>query len=205
MSTDNLRGKIQRCVLITVTFIAASPAFAQRGAMTVPRNLEQMVSKSADIVRGSVLSARVEKHPELDNLDTLVVKLKLNETIKGSARGTYVFRQYIWDMRDRKDAAGYHKGQEYILLMNAPSRYGLTSPAGMEQGRFRVVRDNSGRELAVNGRANAFLMRGVAGELAKSGAVLSKDSSALVVKHQKGPIPVNDLVRLIRELSQGHG
>jgi hypothetical protein len=205
MSIDNLRRDIQRCVLIAVACIAASPAMAQRGAMTVPRNLEQMVSGSADIVRGSVLSARVEKHPELANLDTLVVTLKLHETIKGSAQGTYIFRQYIWDIRDRKDAAGYHKGQEYLLLMNAPSRYGLTSPAGMEQGRFHVVRDESGRELAVNGRANAFLMRGVAGALAKSGAVLSKDSAALVIKHQKGPIPVNDLVRLIRELTQGRG
>lgn len=205
MSTDNLRRNIQHFILIAVACLATSSAFAQRGAMTVQRNLEQMVSGSADIVRGSVLSARVEKHPELDNLDTLVVTLKLHETIKGSAQGTYSFRQYIWDIRDREDAAGYHKGQEYILLMNAPSRYGLTSPAGMEQGRFRVVRDESGRELAVNGRANTFLMRGVAGELAKSGAVLSKDSSALVVKHQKGPIPVNDLVRLIRELTQGRG
>lgn len=205
MSTDNLRGKIQRCVLIAVACIAASPVFAQRGAMTVPRNLEQMVAGSADIVRGTVLSARVEKHPELDNLDTLVVTLKLHETIKGSAQGTYSFRQYIWDIRDRKDAAGYHKGQEYILLMNAPSRYGLTSPAGMEQGRFRIVRDESGRELAVNGRANTFLMRGVAGELAKSGTVLSQDATALVAKHQKGPIPVNDLMRLMRELARTGG
>ena len=205
MSTDHLRRNIQRCVLVTVACLATSAAFAQRGAMTVPRNLEQMVSRSADIVRGSVLSARVEKHPELENLDTLVVTLKLHDTIKGSAQGTYSFRQYIWDIRDRNDAAGYHKGQEYILLINPPSRYGLTSPAGMEQGRFRVVRDGSGRELAVNGRANTFLMRGVAGELAKSGAVLSKDSSALVAKHQKGPIPVNDLVRLMRELARTGG
>ena len=81
--------------------------------MTVPRNLEQMVVSAADIVRGTVLSARVEKHPELDNLDTLVVTLEVREAIKGGARGTYTFRQYIWDLRDVHDAAGYHKGQEY--------------------------------------------------------------------------------------------
>jgi hypothetical protein len=205
MSTDNLRGKIQRCVLIAVACIAASPTLAQRGAMTVPRNLEQMVAGSADIVRGSVLSARVEKHPELTNLDTLVVTLKVRDSIKGSAHGTYTFRQYLWDLRDVRDAAGYYKGQEYVLLMNAPSRYGLTSPAGMEQGKFRVQRDGTGREVAVNGRGNALLMRGVAVDLAKSGTVLSQGANALVAKHQKGPIPVDDLVRLIRELARESG
>ena len=137
------------------------------------------------------------------NLDTLVVTLKLRDTLKGNAQGTYTFRQYIWDLRDVRDAAGYHKGQEYVLLMNGPSRYGLTSPAGMEQGKFRVLRDASGREVAVNGRGNVFLMRGVATNLAKSGATLSPGASSLVAKHQKGPIPVDELVRLIRELARG--
>jgi hypothetical protein len=203
MSTDNLRRNIQCCFLIAVAWLATSSAFAQRGAMTVPRNLEQIVAGSADIVRGTVVSARVEKHPELANLDTLVVTLKVRDTLKGGAQGTYTFRQYIWDLRDVRDAAGYYKGQEYVLLMNAPSRYGLTSPAGMEQGKFRVLRDASGRQVAVNGRGNAFLMRGVAAELAKSGATLSRDASSIVAKHQKGPIPVDDLASLIRELARG--
>jgi hypothetical protein len=202
MSTDRLR-RILRALVCAAACAAASAAVAQHGALTVPRNLERLVAGSADIVRGRVLTARVEKHPELTNLDTLVVTLKLRETLKGNAQGTYTFRQYIWDLRDVRDAAGYYKGQEYVLLMNAPSRYGLTSPSGMEQGRFRVVRDATGREVAVNGRGNASLMRGVAAELAKSGATLSQGSSSLVTKHQKGPIPVDDLARLIRELAQG--
>ncbi len=205
MSTDTPRRILKRCLLIAAACLATSPAFAQRGALTVPRNLEQIVAGSADILHGTVLSARVEKHPELRNLDTLVVTLEVRETIKGGARGTYTFRQYIWDLRDVRDAAGYYKGQEYVLLMNAPSRYGLTSPSGMEQGRFRVRSDSTGRKVAVNGRGNAFRMRGVAAELAKSGSALSQDASGLVAKHQKGPIPVDDLVRLIRELARRSG
>jgi hypothetical protein len=205
MSTDSLRRNARRSLLAVVACLAAAPAYAQRGAITLPRNLEQMATGASDIVRGTVVSARVEKHPELGNLDTIVVTLKLRETVKGPAQGSYTFRQYIWDLRDRKDAAGYSKGQEYVLLMNAPSRFGLTSPRGMEQGRFRVLRDASGREVAVNGRGNALLMQGVAMELAKSGASLTQASSSLVAKHQKGPIPVEDLVRLIRELSRGSG
>ena len=104
-----------------------------------------------DIIRGTVTDARVEKHPELDNLHTIVITLRVRETLKGAARETYTFRQYIWDLRDRSDVAGYRKGQELLLLMNGSSRYGLTSPVGLEQGRFRIQRDRSGREVAMNG------------------------------------------------------
>ena len=201
MSTDNMR-RFLLCVVAFAACAAGTAAFAQRGAMTLPRNLEQIVAGSADIVRGTVLSARVEKHPELSNLNTLVVTLRVRETIKGSAQGTYTFRQYIWDLRDVRDAAGYYKGQEYLLLMNAPSRYGLTSPAGMDQGKFRIKRDASGRDMAVNGRGNAFLMRGVGDDLAKSGTSLSRHAANLVAKHVQGPIPVDDLVQLIRELAR---
>ena len=204
MANHSLR-RILRPLVLVAACAAATVAFAQRGALTLPRNLEQIVAGSADIVRGIVLSASVEKHPELSNLNTLVVTLKVRDTIKGGAQDTYTFRQYIWDVRDVRDAAGYYKGQEYLLLMNGPSRYGLTSPAGMEQGRFRIARDASGRDVAVNGRGNAHLMQGVGADLAKSGASLSRESAGLVAKHQQGEIPVEDLVRLIRELMQGDG
>ncbi len=65
------------------------------------------------------------------------------------------------------DVAGYRKGQELLLLMNGSSRYGLTSPVGLEQGRFRIQRDRSGREVATNGAGNLRLferLRDAAGQ-----------------------------------------
>ena len=112
MSTDTMRLNLRRFLLLVVACIATAPAFAQRGALTVPRNLDQLTDRAADIVRGTVLSAHVEKHPELTNLDTVVVTLRVSETLKGQAIGTYTFRQYIWDVRDRYDNAGYRKGQD---------------------------------------------------------------------------------------------
>ena len=60
-----------------VAMVLAVPAAAQSGALTVPRNLAQLTERSADIVRGTVISARVEKHPELTGLDTVVVKMRV--------------------------------------------------------------------------------------------------------------------------------
>ncbi len=202
MSTDCMRRNLQRCLLLLVACVAATPVWAQRGALTVPRNLDQLTDRAADIVRGTVVSARVEKHPELSNLDTIVVTLRVRETLKGGARSTFTFRQYIWDIRDKLDAAGYAKGQELLLLMIAPSRYGLSSPAGMDQGRFRIERDRSGREVAVNGHDNLRLFDGLRAEVAKEGVALSPSQAILVSKHRKGPVELHELTALIRELAR---
>lgn len=165
--------------------------------MTVPRNLDQLTDRASDIVRGTVVSARVEKHPELTNLDTVVVTLRVRETLKGDAAGTFTFRQYLWDIRDRWDAAGYRKGQDVLLLLNAPTSYGLTSPVGIEQGRFRIQPDGKGGFTAMNGTGNARLFEGLAGT-AKQGVALTPAEESLIAKHRKGPIELGELKALIR-------
>jgi hypothetical protein len=171
---------------------------AQQGAMTVPRDLGQLTHRATDIVRGTVVSARVEKHPQLSNLDTVVVTLRVRDALKGSASGTYTFRQYLWDVRDRYDAAGYRKGQDVLLLMIAPSAYGLSSPAGMQQGRFRIERDRAGREMAVNGMNNARLFDGLAQTAGKQGVALTAQQASLAAKHRQGPVELAELETMIR-------
>ena len=197
MSSATLFHRLGRAALILAACACAAPALAQRGALTLPRNLEQLTDRASDIVRGTVVSAHVEKHPELDNLDTVVVTLRLSDTLKGSARETFTFRQFIWDVRDRHDAAGYRKGQELLLLMIAPSRYGLSSPAGLDQGRFRIERDRRGRETAVNGMGNFKLFDGL--DASKASAVmLTARQASLVAKHRKGPVDAAELTAMIR-------
>lgn len=201
MSRATFFRRLGRAALIFAACACTAPAFAQRGALTLPRNLEQLTDRASDIVRGTVVSARVEKHPELVNLDTVVVTLRLSDTLKGSARDTYTFRQFIWDIRDRKDAAGYRKGQELLLLMIAPSRYGLSSPAGLEQGRFRIERDRKGRESAINGTGNFKLFEGLEAGT-KSAAVLSTRQASLVAKHRKGAVDAAELTAMIRAFAE---
>lgn len=197
MSSATLFRSLGRASLILAALMFAMPAAAQRGALTVPRNLDQLTDRASDVVRGTVVSAHVEKHPELSNLETVVVTLRLTDTLKGSAQGTFTFRQFIWDVRDRQDAAGYRKGQDLLLLMIAPSRYGLSSPAGLEQGRFRIERDRRGREVAINGTGNFKLFEGLDAST-KSAASLSSRQAGLVAKHRKGPIEADDLTAMIR-------
>ena len=193
----------RKVLLLLVMLTLAAPAWAQRGALTIPRNLDQLTDRSAVIVLGTVISAHVEQHPDFSGLDTVVVELRVKETLKGQAGGTFTFREYIWDIRDVSNAAGYRKGQDLLLLMIAPSEYGLSSPAGLEQGRFRILRDSTGREFAVNGHSNIQLFDGISAQLEKQGITLSPRSASLVQKHSKGPVELRDLTALIRELAQG--
>ncbi len=178
----------------------ASPLAAQRGAITRPSNLGQLVEQAAIIVRGHVVSAQVEPHPELPNLQTVLVTLRVEETLKGPVAETFTFRQYIWDIRDRYDAAGYKKGQHLLLLMNRPTPLGLSSPAGLEQGRFRILRDAQGNEIAVNGHGNAGLFRDLAAQLTEKGVRLAPQLSARVAEQREGPVPLSDLKELVRQL-----
>jgi hypothetical protein len=202
MSAVTMRRRTGLCVLALAAWLAAAPAFAQRGALAVPRNLDQLTDRASDIVRGTVMSARVEKHPELSNLDTIVVTLRVTETLKGAAQGSFTFRQYIWDFRDGLDAAGYRKGQDLLLLMISPSQYGLSSPAGMDQGRFRIGRDRSGREVAANGTGNARLFDGLSLAGGKGGVGLTQAQASLVAKHRQGPVELDELMALIRAFAR---
>jgi hypothetical protein len=88
-------------------------------------------------------------------------------------------------------------------MMIAPSRYGLSSPAGLDQGRFRIERDRSGREVAMNGHGNLKLFNGLSAQAAKEGKVLSPTQASLLAKHRKGPVDLRDLSALIREYAMG--
>ena len=163
-------------------------------------NLEKLASHAEVIVRGQVIRARVEPHPQEKRMWTVVVTLRVEETLKGSLGEEYTFRQFIWDLRDRATAAGYRKGQSLLLLMNKTTPYGLTSPTGLGQGRFQLTRDRAGRQWAVNGYRNAGLFHGLDEDLPRRGIRLPQPLASLVAEHRAGPVARDDLTELIRRI-----
>jgi hypothetical protein len=181
--------------------LATLPASAQREARTVPRALDQLTVEADTIVRGTVVSAKVEPHPKFTALSTVVVKLNVTQTLKGSASKTLEFRQFIWDIRDELDNAGYHKSEDVLLLLGPTSEYGLRSPVGLEQGRFRILTDRSGTAKAVNGRGNIGLFQGTEKRLSATGVKLTGPTAKLVHQQASGPIALNELTAAIQSFS----
>lgn len=176
-------------------------ARAQRGAIVLPQEISSIVDEAGTIVRGHVISARVEPHPNLTNLYTVVVTLRVEQTLKGSAGATFTFRQFIWDIRDRRDAAGYRKGEHLLLCLTKPSRYGLSSPVDLAGGRFHLLTDVGGQTVAVNGLNNADLFHGTQAALEKKGITLSPRLAQVVSQPAPQPVPLADLEQLIRAVA----
>src|SRR5690349_15758880 len=112
--------------------LLATASLAQRGAIVQPVGLTDLTDRAQTIVRAQVVGARVEPHPQLRNLQTVVLTLAVKEAYKGNPASSMTIRQFIWDIRDKMDSMGYQKGQEYILFLNPPTKYGLTSTTGMD-------------------------------------------------------------------------
>jgi hypothetical protein len=194
------KAEVRVCLVALFVLFLHLPLSAQRGAITLPQNLNELVAEAGVIVRGQVLSARVEPHPDLKGLSTVVVTLRVDETLKGNPGPIFTFRQFIWDVRDRYDIVGYRKGQHLLLLMVRPSAYGLSSPVGLEQGRFRILRDGTGKQIAANGHNNAGLFRELAPQLKSKGVRLSPRLAKTVMQPTPGPIELEDLRELIRQI-----
>lgn len=184
------------CVLC----LGPGKAQAQRGAITLPRNLSDITSMADRIIQGRVESARVEPAPDYKNLKTLLITLRVDDVLKGASVKTLTFREFIWDVRDISDAAGYHVGDEVVLFLNHPTSLGLVSPVALEQGRFRVMKDRTGTYQAVNGSGNAGLFK----NLVESGALdlskLSAPSQSALRGFKQGAIPLNALKESTRAL-----
>ncbi len=189
------------CALAVLCFLCPSPADSQVSARTLSRSLDQLVQEADCIVHGVVLSRTIEPHPHLRNLMTQVVTLKVAETYKGRAQKTLVFRQYVGNVAQGNPASDYHKGEEMILLLGPVSEYGLSSPAGLEQGRFRITLDRAHRPIAVNGRGNVGLFDRVEQAARARNAPLSPHLTT-VLRQMPAPLLVTDLEQIIRTFAR---
>jgi hypothetical protein len=191
-------SRVASVVLFSVTLTSFS--FAQETARTVPLNLAEMTRRAATIVHGHVVEAHLESHRALEGATTMVVTLRADDWLKGQPAPIFTFRQFVWDVRTRYGSLTYSKGDEVLLFMTAPSRYGLSSPVGLEQSRFEVVR-RGGQAAVVNGRGNAGLLHGMQADAQKHNLRLSARSSTLLAQRAGGPLALDDLKRLTREFA----
>jgi hypothetical protein len=183
MNLQNGRAGWHGSIVLLVLFLLLAPAtHSQSSASVALANLNYLVENAQTIVRGNVVSAVLEPHPQFANLQTVVVTIAVAKTFKGQAAPTVTFRQYVWNVKDVTGAGGYHKSEELLLFLNPTSLYGLTSPVGMEQGHFRVLHDNQGNRYALNGRGNIGLFTEVITKSAARGVTFSAQAKAMLSK-----------------------
>jgi hypothetical protein len=188
---------------LTVALLAV-PCLAQRNARVLQRNLSELVGDASTIVLGRVVSVKTEPHPQYQNLMTVVVTLQVQEVWKGktaTAGQTFTFRSFVDHPLDIKDKLGYSGEQDMLLMLTRVSDIGLCSPAGLEQGRFRVTTDAAGNRQVMNSLSNAGLMARMektAPNLA--GQISDVHARQVIAQRQAGPIALADFKTIVQAL-----
>jgi hypothetical protein len=185
-------------VAVLAAFFGVVQTSAQHGALTVQVDLARMVDDSENVVLGRVTNVVAEKHPQFENLDTVVVTLQVIEALKGTPGATLSFRQYVFDITDLNAKLDYRIGEEVVLMLRQPSEYGLTSPVGLEQGRFRVERDALNNRIVRNGQDNAGLFGTVDQTSPGLRPRLNPQTQQLITNHQSGPISYEQLKTVVQ-------
>jgi hypothetical protein len=148
-------------IVIAACAVAAFGAQSAIAASVIPLDLNQIEAGAAEIVHVRCTGNTFQADPSIGivTVSTFVVL----DRAKGSAGSTLTVRQAGGELNGL--AVDYHApkfrvGEEYVLFMPAPSRLGLASPVGLEQGAFTVKQAGAGKDVG-NGRDFAELLAGV--------------------------------------------
>ncbi len=126
-------------------FLAAALLVPSTASGTMVRRLalEDLVRAADRIVVATV--ARVEQGRDAAGVPATFVTLRVSQTLKGRASQQLAIKQFGGT---GLGAAGaripgmprYREGEEVVLFLHGESRAGFTSPVGLYQGKYQVVR-----------------------------------------------------------------
>jgi len=190
--------------MLAVVLAMAWAAQAQAQFLYRQVALPELSQRAPIIVQGRIVEARYEGHPDYPNLSTVLVTLQVERTLHGGAAERLTFREFLPGLQARMGKRGYLVGQRLLLFLPEPSRYGLSSPIGGEQGRFHIWRDQRGNELVENEFRNAGLFKNLAEAATQAGVSLSPQQARLAGV-ARGPVPLEDLVSVVKQFASVAG
>ncbi len=152
----------------TVTAAMVAPAAASR---VRPLNLEEITRRAERIFSGRCTDVRRERDPGL-GIEVSVVTLRVDHAVKGRLGRNVTVRSLddAGSSPGEADAAGvpfFRPGEEVIVFLYPESSAGLTSPVGLGQGKFTVLRDKHGARFVFNKLGNRGLFRGLSAQAAR--------------------------------------
>ena len=168
--------------------------------LTLPVNLTYLSQRADVIVQGSIIGVRYENHPEFDNIPTVKVTLEVEDMLRGPSGRTYTFREVLIGVKAGNVKQDYRVGQRLMLFLPSPSRYGLSSPVGIEQGRFHITRLPAGQEAIANEIGNAGLFQDVENTAFLASISLSENHMRLA-ETTKGPVSLSEFSALVKILT----
>jgi hypothetical protein len=197
---SRLSGIRKVFLLPIVVVVAVSSGLLAAELMVKQVNLTYLTRRSDVIVQGKVTEVLHESLPGYPNIPTVKVTLNIEKMLRGPEGKTYAFREILLGSRPKAAKGGYSVGQHLLLFLPSPSQFGLSSPIGMEQGRFYIVPNTAGRLTAVNESNNAGLFSNIAKDAGKEGQKLTA-SQLQTASTRGGPVQLDELMSLVTKFT----
>ncbi len=170
------------------------------GTTVRPLNLQQITSGAKTVFYGTCLKAE----PVEDSgrgLPVVEYTFQVKQAVKGVSEGeTFVFRQ----VRSGDDGLGgiqgipsYRPGEQYMLFLHGKSARGQTSPVGLQQGSFKVVKTPGGRLGLMNLLNNRNLTYGLSDAAATDSGLTAQEYQML---KRQGAIPLDSFTTIVNRM-----
>ena len=148
--------------LLCIAFLAPHCLLASQVRLI---DLEQMTQRAARIFSGRCTGTSVVFDESMGR-DVTVATFQVDRAVKGVTTDTVTVRMLSGAAADAPAGVpAFRAGDEVVLFLYRESAQGLSSPVGLGQGRFRVLKDKQGRKLALNDFGNRNLMTGLRPEV----------------------------------------
>jgi hypothetical protein len=165
-----------------------------------PVNLAYLSQRADMIMQGRIIKVIEQPMPGYPNIPTVAITIAVDQSLRGSAGKTYTFREVLIGQRPKSSKRNYSAGQHFLLFLPTPSKFGLSSPIGLGQGRFRITDDTSGQMTVMNERNNVGLFQGVEKAARASGKQLTANQRRLA-STEHGPVALDDFISLVKSLT----
>lgn len=194
----NILSKKSLIYFFTISILVTATGSALATKM-LHRNAEELATLAERIFVGVCIS--VEENRDGNMLYTEYT-FEVLQNIKGVNSGTLVFRQF-----GRAKGVGsvigmpaYDRGKKYMLFLRHDSEYGLTSPIGLGQGAFQIVKREDGVEQASNTFGNSGLFHRMDAKSPQYAPLNAREKSLMTTT--RGTVDFNSFVGLLQKLAR---
>ncbi len=180
-------------MIIGVLVMAVGSAFATK---MLHRNAQELATKADRVFIGVCVSVAENRD---GNMIYTEYTFEVLENIKGVGSGTIVFRQF-----GRTKGVGsvigmpfYDNDKKYLMFLHGDTQLGLTSPIGLGQGAFHVIKKDDGSEVAINAFHNRGLFHRMDSKLTKTTLNAAETRMMAITS---GPVNLDHFVGFVKKM-----
>lgn len=165
---------------------------------SVSMNIERLVRDAGMIFAGRVINVETGERDKDMNLFVTHYTFLVTEKMYGVESDTIVINQYGGEADGQefypKGVPRFYEGEDVLVFFYPPSKIGMSSPVGMDQGKFMIRYSEKEKRLVVaNKLGNENLFRGV--------KRVDKIAETEWLKMRKpGELPYSEFSETVREL-----